>query len=133
MSLPTFNNWSPVLSPAAQHLTTLTNSPGVVYPMGTNALPDSLQRMPGVCSYYISGYLQPQVVPHGFTAIGEMLVARTESITTKNYNYLVAVNSGGVMHIAGPYKGFGHHVVPGGEVNVSSLFGQTPLGPVSGA
>jgi hypothetical protein len=68
MSLPTYNNWTPVKSTAAQHLTTLTNSPGVIYPVGTNALPPSLQRMPGVCSYYISGYVAPQVVPHGFTA-----------------------------------------------------------------
>jgi hypothetical protein len=128
VSLPTYNDWTVVNSDAAQYLTTLTNSPGVVYPIGTDALPVSLQRMRGVCSYYVTGYTQPQSVQHGFTAIGELMVARSEGATTKNYNYLVAVNSGGLMHVAGPYRGFGHHVVTGGQVSVNSLFGQTPLG-----
>jgi hypothetical protein len=132
MTLPTHNNWTPVNSEAAQHLTALTNSPGVVYGMGTNALPQSLHRIPGVCSYYISGYLTPQAVRHGFTAVGEMLVARTDGATTKNYNYLVAVNSGGLVHFAGPYTGYGHHVVLGQQMAVNSLFGQTPLNSRSG-
>lgn len=133
MSLPTYNHWTPVNSEAAQYMTTLTNSPGVVYPFGTNAMPAGLQNMPGVSSYYLSGYVTHQAVPHGFTAVGEALVARSDGATTKNYNYLLAVNSAGLMHIAGPYKGYGHHVVPGQTIDVNSLFGQTPLKSTNGA
>jgi hypothetical protein len=130
MPLPTYNNWTPVNSQAAQYMTTLTNSPGIVYGFGTNALPAGLQQMAGVASYYLSGYLNPQVVPHGFTAVGEALVARTDGALTKNYNYLLGVNSAGVLHLAGPYKGYGHHVSSGQSFPVNSLFNQTPLGSV---
>jgi hypothetical protein len=125
---PTYKNWTPVDAPAAQALTTMTNSPGVIYPVGTNALPPNLQHIPGVSSYFISGYVNPHDLKSGLTAIGEMLVARSDGATTKNYNYLVAANSAGQMYFAGPYKGFGHHVTSGQTVAVNSLFGQTPLG-----
>ena len=130
MSLPAYNNWTPVNSQAAQYMTALTNSPGFVYEFGANALPAGLQQMPGVASYFLRGYVNPQALPQGFAAIGEALVARTDGALTKNYNYLVAVNSAGLVHLAGPYKGYGHHVSSGQTIQVSSLFNHTPRGPV---
>ena len=76
--------WTTVDSRAAQVLTTLTNSPGVVYAVATNALPDSLKQISGVASYYVSGYVNPQALSNGVTVAGEMLVARIDGATTKN-------------------------------------------------
>jgi hypothetical protein len=47
--------WRVVDSAAAHTLTTVTNSPGVVYPLAVDDLPKALQRIPGVGSYYVSG------------------------------------------------------------------------------
>lgn len=132
MTLPKYTDWHPVGEAAARELTT-TNSPGVVYPLGTSALPPSLQRMNGVSSYYISGYVSPQIAPGDMTVGGELLVVRSNDFITKNYNYLVGTNSAGDVFFVGPYKGFGHHVTSGHAMQVNSLFGQTPYGTKGGA
>lgn len=132
MALPKYTDWHPVGEAAVRELTTLTNSPGLVYSLNTSALPPSLQRMNGVSSYYISGYLSPQTAPGGMTVNGELLVARSDGFITKNYNYLVATNSAGEVFFTGPYKGYGHHVASGQAIQVNSLFGQTPYGTKGG-
>jgi hypothetical protein len=119
--------WHLVGEAAARALTTVTNSPGVVYPIGTNALPEQLKSISGVSSYYVSGYVSPQVLLQGLTIGGEMLVARTDGATTKNYNFLFATSSNGNVCFAGPFKGFGHHVTEGLSITVNSLFGNTPF------
>lgn len=130
--LPKYTDWHPVDEAAASELTTLTNSPGAVYPLATTALPQSLQRMKDVSSYYISGYVSPQMAAGDMTVIGEMLVARSDDPKTKNYNYLVATNSTGVIFFTGPYKGYGHHINSGQAIEVNSIFGQTPYGTKGG-
>lgn len=120
-------------SAAAQALTTFTNSPGVIYPVGTNALPVQLKQMPGVASYYVSGYVNPQVLANGLTVGGEMLVARIDGATTKNYNYVFGTNSNNNVQFTGPFKGFGHHVMSGQSVPVNSLFGNTSFSNRNGA
>jgi len=124
---PKPTTWHTMNEAAAQALTTVTNSPGVIYPLGTNALPDKLKPIPGVASYYVSGYASPQALTNGVTVGGEMLVARVESGTTKNYQFVFATSSDGNVYFAGPYKGFGHHVTSGQSIAVSSLFGNTPF------
>jgi hypothetical protein len=119
--------WHPLDENAARALTAITNSPGVVYPIGTNALPQPLQGMPGVCSYYASGYATGQVLPQGLTLGGEMLVARTDGVLTKNDQFVFATSSNGGVCFAGPFKGYGHHVSSGQQVDVSSMFNQTPF------
>jgi hypothetical protein len=125
--LPRFNEWTPVDAPAAEALTTLTNSPGVVYPLDTKALPAPLKQMHDASSYYISGYILGMPVQHGFTAIGEAVIARVDGEMTKNDNYLVATNSLGQVFVHGPHKGPYHHVTSDQSVEVSSLFNQNPL------
>ena len=125
--------WHTMTEAAARALTTATNSPGVVYPMGTTALPEQMKLMPGVVSYYVSGYVTPQGLAQGLTVGGEMLVARTESATTKNYNYVFATSSDGNVYFAGPFKGFGHHVTSGQSIAVNSLFGNTPFSKPQGS
>jgi hypothetical protein len=101
--------------------------------MGTNALPEQLKQMSGVASYYVSGYVTPQVLANGFTVGGEMLVARVDGDKTKNYNFVFATNSGSNVQFAGPFTGFGHHVNSGQSVPVDSLFGNTPFSNKNGS
>lgn len=125
--------WHAMDEAAARELTTTTHSPGVVYPMGTTALPEQMKLMPGVSSYYVSGYVTPQALAHGLTVGGELLIARTESAKTKNYNYVFATSSDGNVYFAGPFKGFGHHVTSGQSIAVNSLFGNTPFSKPQGS
>ena len=117
--------WHKVDPNAAEKLTTLTNSPGVVYPISNSHLPEQIQKMTGVSSYYATGYTETEVNSIGLVA-GEMVVARSDGNLIKNYNYVFGVSSDGGVYFSGPYKGFGHHVTSRQSVEVNSLFGQTP-------
>lgn len=119
--------WTTVDSTAAMQLTLSTNSPGVVYPVASTAIPHQLQGIPGVSSFYVSGYVTPQPLSNGVTVGGEFVVARSDGALTKNYNFVFGTSSDGTVRYNGPYKGFGHHVSSGQSVDVNSLFGQTPF------
>lgn len=120
--------WHQVDSSAAQALTAITTSPGVVYPIASNNLPEQLKQMSGVGSYYASACTTGLPMPGGFTAGGELLVARTEGFTTKNYQYIFGTGSGGSVYYCGEFKNFsGHHVTSGQSVPIEALFGHTPI------
>ena len=119
--------WHKADPKAAEKLTTLTNTPGVVYPISNSNLPEQIQKMTGVSSYYATGYTDTEVNSIGLVA-GEMVVARSDGNLTKNYNYVFGVSSDGGVYFSGPYKGFGHHLTSGQSVEVNSLFGHTPYG-----
>jgi hypothetical protein len=131
--VPKLTRWYTVNEAAARALTTITNSPGVVYPMATTELPDKLKPISGVASYYVTGYASPQALKDGLTVGGELLVARVESGTTKNYQFVFATSSDGTAYFAGPYTGFGHHVASGQSIPVNSLFGNTPFSKGGGS
>lgn len=120
--------WHEVGEAAAKELTTVTNSPGMVYPVNNAMLPEQIKKMTGVSSYYATGYVSSHVNSSDHLIVGEMVVARSDGHLTKNYNYFFGVSSDGGVFFSGPYKGFGHHVSSGHTVEVSSLFGQTPYG-----
>jgi hypothetical protein len=84
--------------------------------------------MPGVSSYYVSGYATGQSLPTGFSAGGEMLVTRTDGPLLKNYQWAFGVGSEGTVAMIGPFKDFAdHHVSSGQPVSVESLFNHTPF------
>ena len=120
--------WHKVDAAAAEKLTTLTNSPGVVYPIDNACLPEKLKKITGVSSYYATGYTNVRVNSAVGLVAGELIVARNAGDLTKNYNYVFAVSSAGNVYFSGPYRGFGHHVYSGQSVEVNSLFGQNPYG-----
>ena len=120
--------WNKVDAQAAEKLTTLTNSVGMVYPIDNTLLPEQIKKMTGVSSYYATGYTNTQVNSTVGLVAGELIVTRSDGDLTKNYNYLFAVSSVGEVYFSGPYKGFGHHVTSGQSVEVNSLFGQTQYG-----
>jgi hypothetical protein len=119
--------WHAVDSTAAHALTTVTTSPGVVWLLTAGDLPEPLQRMPGVSSYYVTAYSSSPTLPEGLTVVAEAVVARADGDLTKNYQYAFVVASGGQVYFTGPFKGFGHHVWSGRSVSVNSLFNQTPF------
>jgi hypothetical protein len=121
-------NWHKVNSATAEALTTITESPGVVYGLKIVDLPENLQKMRGVTSYYVSGYASPQAMKEGLTVAGAVVVARVDRDIAKNYQFVIAVSSDGATHFAGPFKAFsGHHVTSGQCIPVNSLFGHTPF------
>ncbi len=132
-NVPKRTQWHTMDAIAAQALTTITDSPGVVYPMASAELPDKLKPIPGVASYFVSGYVSPNALAQGLTVRGEMLVARVESGTTKNYQFVFATSSDGNVYFAGPYKGFGHYITSGQNIPVNSLFGNTPFSKTHGS
>jgi hypothetical protein len=119
--------WHQVDPPAANALTAVTNRPGPVYTMGSNQLPTVLQQIPGVSSYFVSGYSSNPICQN-VTIGGEMLVARSDQALTKNYQYLFGTSSNGQVCFAGPFKNFqGHHISSGQQVEITCLFGHTPF------
>ncbi len=120
--------WHKVDQAVAETLTTLTNSPGVVYPINNNLLPKQIKKMTAVSSYFATGYTDAQVNSSVGLVAGELVVARSDGNLTKNYNYVFGVSSSGDVYFSGPYKGFGHHVNSWQSIEVNSLFGQTPYG-----
>lgn len=131
---PSSMQWHAMNEEAARAITTVTNTPGVVYPMAAADLPKRLKPVAGVVSYYVTGYASPEALSNGLTVGGEMLVARVERGTTKNYQFVFAVASDANAYFAGPYKRFVHHYVGSGEnVPVNSLFGHTPFSVRTGS
>ncbi len=121
---PARERWTPVSAPAVEALANATSHPGVVFPVGTTALPSALEKMPGAVSYFVSGYMSPLPVAQGITAGGEMVVVRTDSDLGKAYNYVFATSADGQVCFNGPHKYFaGHHFPASSAVVVSSLFG----------
>jgi hypothetical protein len=106
----------------------LISPPGVVYSLATSELPGALQRMPGLVSYFVSGYITPVSVAPGITAGAEAVVVRTDGSLAKAYNFVFATSSNGQVCFTGPYKDFPeHHFAPGTAMPVESLFGHGPF------
>jgi len=121
------HRWIKIDSDAAKKLTTLTDSPGVVYPIESSLIPGQIKKMTGVSSYYATGNTPTEVGSLDQLISGEFVVARADGNLTKNYNYFFCSSSDGNVYFSGPYKGFGHHISSGNTVEVNSLFGQTPF------
>jgi len=118
------NKWHLITPAIAQQLTQGTTTPGTVFQVGSNAVPDQLQRVPGAVSYFVSSYVQGVPLTPGVTAHGEFALVRHEGDTAKAYNYLLASSSDGHGYFAGPYKNFdAHHFATSKSVPVESLFG----------
>ncbi len=127
MSLPLWqSNWHPVTNHEAHQITGSSETPGLVYPYPLDALPTSLQKLPGIYASFVSGYLHPYTTPEDVMAKGEVLVARTDEGLGKGYVWLFGISGSGV-YTAGPYKPYdGHHFETASGVPTDKLFGQVP-------
>lgn len=120
--------WHLLDSTALQALTQGSATPGLVYPIGTNAVPAQVQSMPGVIAFFASSYATPMPMANAATAGAELAVVRSEGALRKAYNYIVATSSDGRVYFNGPHYHFPqHHFASSSPVPVESLFGHVPL------
>lgn len=121
------SEWHPVSGDAAYQLTTVTGSPGTVFPYPTGDLPAQLQGLPGLCSAYVSGSITSPMFPEGVTVVGELVAVCSGEHVNKGYSWLFGATDNGVF-ISRPYKRFtGHHFPAGEPVPIQNLFGNIPL------
>ncbi len=118
--------WHLVDKSAADKLTQATSARGTVFQLGLSDLPRQLQPVRGAVSYFVSALAEPHRLD-SVTVGGEILLARTDGGTTKNYQFAFATSSDGTVRFSGPHKTFaGHHVTESSAVALSNLFGRTP-------
>jgi hypothetical protein len=116
--------WNAITSTTAKHLTDLTATPGLIYPVASNAIPDQLKGISGVVAYFVSSYAQPILLKQNVAAGGEIAVVRHDGEIAKAYNYLFATFSNGLVCYTGPHKDFAsHHFATSAPVPIESLFG----------
>jgi hypothetical protein len=114
---------------AVAHLLTTTATPGVVYPVGTSALPNQLQPIPGINSYFVSQYTTGVQLANNVKAGGEMALLRTDQGIGKGYNFIFGTSSNGLVVFNGPHFNFpAHHFATSSPVDVAKIFGNIPLG-----
>jgi hypothetical protein len=119
--------WHPIDSNALVALSNATSAPGVVYPMGTNQMPSQLQNMPGLVSYFVSGYTTGVPLANGMTLGAEFLAVRTGEGVAKGYVYAVGTGANGMVYFNGPHKDFpAHHFASTSPAPVEMLFGNIP-------
>lgn len=116
--------WHIIDATTARHLTAQTATPGLVYPVASNAIPDQLKKIRGVVDFYVSSYASPISVTPGISAGGEIAVVRHDRDTAKAYNYIFATSSNGRVCYSGPHKGIAtHHFATSTAVAIENLFG----------
>ncbi len=120
--------WHAVGSTEAYQLTTVTGSPGVVFPYAVSALPASLQALPGLHSAYISGNITTGMSPEGVAVLGEVAAICTGESIDKSYVWVFGQKNDGSIAYNGPYKHFpGHHFPAGDPIPIHSIFGNVPM------
>ena len=108
----------------AKNLVDQSSSPGVVFPVGSNAVPQQLRNIPGAVSFFVSSYVAPVPVTPSVTAGGEFALVRHDGDTAKAYNYIFATSSDGNVYFCGPHKDFpSHHFATSTSVPIEQLFG----------
>jgi hypothetical protein len=116
--------WTPIDQTAVDQLSRATTSPGTVYSLGTNQLPQNLQAMPNAVSYFVSGYTSLESTIGGVIPGGEMAVVRTDGELSKAYQFVFGTSTDGRVCFTGPFTNFpAHHFSSDSAVSVTALFG----------
>jgi len=121
---PSKAKWHEINSSAAKSLTDQTTTPGLVYPVGSNAIPPQLKSIPGTVDFYVSSYSMPIPLTPGITAGGEIALVRHDGDMAKGYNWIFGTSSNGKVYFSGPHKDLpSHHFATSTSVPVENLFG----------
>jgi hypothetical protein len=121
---PSKAKWHVIDATTAKHLTEQTTTPGVVYPVASNAIPEQLKKVRGVVDFYVSSYAGPIPVTPSISAGGEIAVVRHDGDAAKAYNFIFATSSNGQVIYSGPHKGIAaHHFATSTAVAIENLFG----------
>ena len=116
--------WHEISSTTAKNLTDQTATPGLVYPVASNAIPDQLKSIKGIKDFYVSSYAAPIPITPGISAGGEIAAVRHDGEIAKAYNFIFATSSNALVYYSGPHKDFAsHHFATSTAVPVESLFG----------
>jgi hypothetical protein len=115
--------WHSMDEAAAKALTADTQAPHLLFPVPLSDLPSGIQKMRGLASAYVSHYVTTQPASGGVSAIGELGVFRTDSLSTSSYNFVFGVSSDGKVHFTGPRKDIPARYLRSSQaVPVASLF-----------
>lgn len=130
--LPFYPDWTKTTTAdAAVQLCAITGAPGNLWPYPISALPVGIAKgMPEIDQMYVSGYVNPKILPDGIEAIGELLVTRAHDVpeSGKAYMWLVGLGKGNDVYFRGPYKPYGPHYFNVDDgVPVDKLFGRIDL------
>jgi hypothetical protein len=121
---PNRARWHRIDPKTAKRLTEASSSPGVVFPVRSDAVPAEFHDIKGVTSYFMSSYTAPVPLTPHLTAGAEVAVVRHDDATAKAYNYIFATSSDGQVYFSGPHKAFAaHHFATSEAVPVQNLFG----------
>jgi hypothetical protein len=116
--------WTLIDQTAVEQLSRSTASPGIVYSLGTNQLPQNLQAMPNALSYFVSGYTSLQSAVGGVIPGGEMAVVRADGEISKAYQFVFGTSSDGRVCFTGPFTNFpAHHFSSDSAISITALFG----------
>jgi hypothetical protein len=122
--MPPMTKWHPMTPAIARELTQRTTTPGTVFQVDADAIPEQLRNIPGAVSFFVSSYEQGVPLPSAVTASAELAVVRHDGDTAKAYNWVLACSSDGGSYFAGMHKRFeAHHFATSKAVPVESLFG----------
>ena len=115
------DKWHQIDPETAKELSALSTTPGLVYPVGSNAIPPQLKNMPGIVDYYVSSFTLP--LP-GITVGGEIAVVRHDGEIAKVYNFIYGTSTNGLVYFNGPHKDIpAHHFHTSSPVPIDGLFG----------
>src|SRR5262245_49819154 len=101
---PSKVKWHVIGGATAKRISEQTTTPGLVYPVASNAIPEQLKKIRGVVDFYVSSYAGPISVTPSISAGGEIAAVRHDGETAKAYNYVFATSSNGQVIYSGPHK-----------------------------
>jgi|SRR2546426_1201719 len=90
--------WHEISSTTAKNLTDQTATPGLVYPVASNAIPDQLKSIKGIKDFYVSSYAAPIPITPGISAGGEIAAVRHDGEIAKAYNFIFATSSNALVY-----------------------------------
>ena len=124
--MPKAVKWTEIDQAKAEALLTDTRTPGIVYGLDPELIPETFQEsMTGVSSFYVSEAVVPQTLSDGNVVKGEFMLAREEASKMKHYRYMFSQQGEKVIFTQLPH-GFGHHWEIGNPVEINSLFHHGP-------
>jgi hypothetical protein len=116
--------WTIADETCTHQLTATMHHSGEVFPFPVSALPEGIQKMPGLTESYVSGYVDGKILQPGLTATGELVVNREDRGTGKAYLYSIAKTETDIA-FTGPFKPYGERYFnPSEGVDLNAIFGK---------
>ena len=116
--------WTPCDVTTTVQLTASMYCSSRVNSIPLETLPSGLDKMNGIESAFARGLRNCIPVSQTLSAIGELVLTRTDGLTGKGYNYVIGLSANGVIVCSGQFKKFEcHHWNISDATPFSGLFG----------